>query len=326
MKLVQTLVVRDEVDIVDTQIRYHLDAGVDLVIATDHDSTDGTTEVLEAHERDGHLRLIREQGPFRESAWRTGMARLAATEHDADWVFNTDADEFWMPRGGTLKEVFDAIPLEFGIVWALTRHFVVCPDDDRPFYERMTVRLSATAPINDPTSPFRPHAKVAHRGVSDVTVGYGAHLAFAPSLRPLRDWYPFDVFHFPFRTEGQYRRKGIRGETDNKPLGQYVKARLASDTGRLDSVFDSMVVDDDALARGLGVGALALDTRLRDAVDGRHPSQPNASERSAAVAEGAALRDADLVRVRRRLDQLDSRVAHVEGGAHSGRRGRTGAR
>ena len=41
MKLVQTLVVRDEADIVDAQIAYHLNAGVDFVIASDHDSLDG---------------------------------------------------------------------------------------------------------------------------------------------------------------------------------------------------------------------------------------------------------------------------------------------
>ena len=38
MRVVLTLVVRDEADIVDQQIRYHLEAGVDFVIATDHRS------------------------------------------------------------------------------------------------------------------------------------------------------------------------------------------------------------------------------------------------------------------------------------------------
>ena len=47
MKLVQTLVVRDEADIVDAQIAYHLNAGVDFVIASDHESLDGTTEILD---------------------------------------------------------------------------------------------------------------------------------------------------------------------------------------------------------------------------------------------------------------------------------------
>jgi hypothetical protein len=58
MKLVQTLVVRDEVDIVDAQIAYHLNAGVDFVIASDHESLDGTTEILESYARAGHLLRI----------------------------------------------------------------------------------------------------------------------------------------------------------------------------------------------------------------------------------------------------------------------------
>lgn len=48
MKLVMTLVVRDEVDIVGHQIAYHLSAGVDFVLAIDHGSKDGTTEILES--------------------------------------------------------------------------------------------------------------------------------------------------------------------------------------------------------------------------------------------------------------------------------------
>ena len=54
---------------------------------------------------------------------RTDLARLAATEHGADWVIHSDADEFWWPRGDSLKDVLTSIPARYGIVRALLRHF-----------------------------------------------------------------------------------------------------------------------------------------------------------------------------------------------------------
>ena len=106
MTLVMTLLARDEIDVVDSWLAFHLNAGADLVIATDNRSEDGTTEVLERYARSGHVRLIREPGEdLRQDEWVTRMARLAATEYGADWVINSDADEFWWPRGASLSDV-----------------------------------------------------------------------------------------------------------------------------------------------------------------------------------------------------------------------------
>jgi glycosyl transferase family 2 len=311
VKLVQTLVVRDESDIVGAQIDYHIDAGVDFVIATDHDSRDGTKEILESYERQGVLRLFQERGEMRESVWRSRMARLAATEHGADWVINTDADEFWMPRRGTLKDALAAVPPELGVVWAITRHFLPRPGNMGSFAERMTVRLSTSAPLNDPTSPYRPHAKAAHRADPEIVVLFGSH-DVVTKLAPLRGWYPADVLHFPFRTHEQYERKGVRRAHGDKPLGQYVKAYEASERGRVEDFFGSLAVDDYTLAEGQRAGTLVVDTRLRDALQSvRGVGMPRAEEARAAV-EAAGLDEANMVRTCRRLDVLAARIGAVE--------------
>jgi len=314
VKLVQTLVVRDEADIVGAQIDYHLNAGVDFVLATDHDSRDGTTDVLQSYERKGVLRLFREQGAMRESVWRSEMARLAAREHGADWVINTDADEFWMPRRGTLKEALAAVPEEFGVVWAITRHFLPRPGNMESFAERMTVRLSATSPLNDPTSPYRPHAKAAHRADPEIVVLFGSH-DVVTTLVPIRGWYPVDVLHFPFRTREQYEQKGVRRAHGDKPLGQYVKAFDASERGRVEDFFGSLTVDDETLAAGRRAGSLAIDTRLRDALrvgDEGLRLEGSAGEEARAACEGMALTEANIVRTCRRLDVLAARIRSVE--------------
>jgi hypothetical protein len=313
MKLVQTLVVRDEADIVDIQIRYHLNAGVDFVVATDHQSVDGTTEILESYARDGVLRRISvADAIMQDGPWRTRMARLAATEHGADWVLNTDADEFWMPRDGTLKEVLGSVPDSHGVVFALSRHFVPRPDDERSFAERMTVRVAPPAAIHDPTSPYRPHLKAAHRADPAITISFGSHTVSSPRWRALHNWHPADVLHFPFRSLEQWENKGARRARGDKPLGQYVTALRAMESGRSAARFLALVVDDAMLEQGLAEGSLRLDTRLRDAL--RAAAAASNTIDSSVVSDSVAVRDADIVRLRRYLDRMAVRVGALEDG------------
>jgi len=117
MKLVMTLLVRDEEDIVADNLDFHLAQGVDEVIVTDNGSVDGTLEILRAYEARGLVRIIVEPtDDYSQGRWVTRMARIAATEHKADWVINNDADEFWWPREGTLRTLFEGLGGDVGAV------------------------------------------------------------------------------------------------------------------------------------------------------------------------------------------------------------------
>jgi glycosyl transferase family 2 len=321
MKLVMTLLARDEADIVDEQLTFHLNAGVDFVIAMDNLSEDGTTEILESYAKSGQLHLIRQRGEFlRQADWITEMGRLAAAEFGADWVIHSDSDEFWWPRGESLKDVLGSIPARYGIVRALLRHFVPRPDDGQPVTERMTVRMSAAAPINDPRSLYRPNLKIIHRADPNVKVSIGGQRLIDSPLVPLRGWYPIEFFHFPVRSVEQCERKYAHQQVapGQTPSPYYDRVRELIATGRLQELYDSLVVDDASLERGLDDGTLVVDTRLRDALRTLAAGEklvfprPTVVDEAAYAVDVATLGEADVVRLQRRLDTLERRLVSVE--------------
>jgi hypothetical protein len=325
MTLVMTLLARDEVDVIESWLSFHLSAGADFVVATDNRSQDGTTDVLERYEREGRLHLIREEGEdLRQNEWVTRMARLAATEFGADWVINSDADEFWWPRGPSLSHVLDAIPPRYGTVGAFLRAFPPRPDSDTPFAERLTVRFSALAPINDPASLFKPIRKVIHRGHPTITLTRGNHAVVDSPFAPLRGWFPVEVLHFPLRSVAQCEHKArLQGSAwrhiDRTPTAYHAQMFEALESGTIDEYYAAQVMSDDEVERGVAQGRLVVDTRLRDALQqvarGQAPltfPTPTLVDEATYAVEAAVLGEADVVRLQRRLDTLEQRLATVE--------------
>jgi glycosyltransferase involved in cell wall biosynthesis len=178
MRLVMTLLLRDEEDIVRENLDFHLAQGVDRVIVTDNGSEDATVEILREYEAQGAVRLLLEpEDDYSQGRWVTRMARLAAKE-GADWVINNDADEFWWPRSGTLASTFAGLGDEVGVVVAHRTNFVPRPEDGRRFWERMTAReRQSLNPLGKPLPP-----KVAHRAHPELTVVQGNHRVEGPEL------------------------------------------------------------------------------------------------------------------------------------------------
>jgi hypothetical protein len=325
MTLVMTLLARDEIDVVGSWLEFHLNAGVDMVIATDNLSQDGTTEVLEEYTRSGQVHLIREPGEdLRQNEWVTRMARLAATDYGADWVINSDADEFWWPRGASLSEVLAAVPPRYGTVGAFLRVFCPRPGDE-PFAERMTVRFSALAPINEPKSLYKPIRKIVHRGHPEIRLTRGNHALVDSPFNPLRGWFPIECFHFPLRSVAQCAHKAeLQGVAFEKhiarpPTAYHADMYAALRSGRIADYYEALVVSDEELDRGVAQGRLVVDTRLRDALRRLAESGgpldfplPTLVDDAEYAVEAAVLGEADVVRLQRRLDELERRLQTVE--------------
>jgi hypothetical protein len=334
LKLVMTLLIRDEVDVLEAHLAFHLNAGVDLVIATDHRSTDGTAELLESHARQGYVHLIRRTDlRIQQSAWVTHMARFAASDLAADWVIHSDADEFWWPRNGSLKEALEAVPSRYGSVRAVSRVFVPRIGEGW-FAERMTARLALAAALNDPATPYRHVAKVAHRGHPDAVVHQGNHTVSGLPWPELRGWSPIELLHFPLRSREQATGKHEKTWTAWREnlRGDLARAKDAFVQGGPGSFYDGIALDDATVERGLAQGVLVEDLRMRDALrrlrdgsgafgraatarTGLPARSSSASEDASRILDAVLLAEADIVRLQRRTDELAARVARCSGRA-----------
>ena len=104
MRLSMNLLIKNEADIIEDNIRFHAKQGVDCFVVMDNGSDDGTREIVEKLRSDFEILLIdRPELDYQQSNWKTEMAVASRRQLKADWSIANDADEFWLNTNGTLK-------------------------------------------------------------------------------------------------------------------------------------------------------------------------------------------------------------------------------
>jgi Glycosyl transferase family 2 len=214
--LALTLVVRDEEEILASNLDYHLAQGVDAIVALDRGSADATPEILREYERRGRLRWLQDDAPSQDPAPRVArVLALAADEFAPEWVIHADADEFWMPTAGSLRDVFQAIPDRYGRIRVPRHDFVPVPETVGPFHQRMVVRHRRSLDVLGAA----PEANVARRPASARDV------ELAPDIGAL------EILRFPIRSFDQFEREALRDGVAPElggDLRAYYEAQLRS--------------------------------------------------------------------------------------------------
>ena len=279
MKLIMTLLIRDEIDVISSNIEFHLNNGVDFVIATDNRSVDGTADILRDYERRGVLHYIYEaQDNYAQHRWVTRMARLAATQFGADWVINSDADEFWWPEHHDLKQILRAMPPHRDAADAERLNFPPRTMLGGQFFaDAMTVRERRSLSLLGQPLP----GKTCHRAFADIEVEQGNH-AVRRQGRPLAaEPCSITILHFPMRSYHQFANKIVNGgsaykRNANLPSGIGKTWRYLHELwerGELEAYYQAQMVNDAAVEEGLREGRLVTDDRLQNFFSRHHDRQ-----------------------------------------------------
>jgi hypothetical protein len=209
LKVVMTLLVRNEDDIIEDTILFHHRMGVDAFIVMDNLSTDRTPEILSLLASEIPIDVIHQpEDNYAQGEWVTSMARTAYRDHGADWVINGDADEFWLlGNGQTLKPFLAALPSSTAALTA-RRFNAVLPQRPNPFTGlsshpcfSTTFEQRSTNTLGQPLP-----AKCLHRGSAVVTVHQGNHaIEGLPGSTELCG--ELRILHYPYRSFSRYQSK-----------------------------------------------------------------------------------------------------------------------
>lgn len=267
--LALTLVVRDEEDILAANLDYHLAQGVDVILVVDHGSVDRTPAILAEYASGGRVRWFRDEERAHLQASRVNrLLQIAAEEHHADWVIHCDADEFWVPVAGSLRDVFEAILDRYGYIQPRRTDFLPAPDNGEPFHQRMVVCYRHTLNLRGTTL----EPKIAQRPGAGASLAPGNHYLEEPLMEMAPDIGALEVWHFPLRTFEQFERKvvkmGIGIECDKSRAPGVSCDQLALfdlwRRGELFAYYQAKALDAAAIERGLESGELVIDRRLQN--------------------------------------------------------------
>lgn len=102
MRITAHLGVLDEVELIASAVDHLYRIGVDHVIVFDMGSKDGTLEILQQYPG-SDLQLVKLSNDTSWEDWKN-LATESIKQAPTDWVLFLDADEFWFPATGSIKD------------------------------------------------------------------------------------------------------------------------------------------------------------------------------------------------------------------------------
>lgn len=327
MRIVVTMMVRDEADIIGSVLENHLAQGVDQFVITDNGSVDGTAEILEEWAARGLIDLRHDPAHRKQQGETVSrMAREAATVHGATWVINADADEFWLPkdRSLTVRDALAATPESLGAFPVDVVDMTGAPAEQGTGLQRLVYRDSRTL---EDLIAIGLHAHSTHDAVHvadpDVVVAQGNHYVSTSSNGLPDPGLQLEVLHLPWRSWAQFsgkveksglayeRNPELRPSPNHHGMRDYRRLR----GGTLRAFYGVRHPTPDELNAGLASGVFVEDRAIADRFTGSVTDEPwTDDERAAQSAVGRVLVQDHIAQMslRDQVRRLESRLAETQ--------------
>lgn len=241
VKLVMTILVKNEVDVIESNIKTHANLGVDAFVIMDNGSNDGTREKLDELSKQFDMIIVDEPGKMIQKKFMTKLAFLAKKKYNPDWIINNDADEFWIPNKGTnLKEI---VSFKGGILQVPRSNMLppVKSLDDTSIWKKsiseVRNQVNYRSSFDNEASILLGQAsrKVMTNPHGLIKINTGNH-----SAEHIAVWNKFEtdklhIYHYPVRSYEQFYN---RVKTRKELLDKFPDIRLGNHEKRWKKIFE----------------------------------------------------------------------------------------
>ena len=217
--LTMTILVKNEIDIIEKNIRFHSKYGVDNFVIMDNNSTDGTREKIEELKKEFEITIIDEKGIYNQAKWMTKLSHIAKKRYNPTWIIPNDADEFWKPKeGNSLKDILPknryvlTIDRFNMILYQGLKNFIDSEYRvENPIYYRKNTQLNTKniSMILTKISPkviIKPKGLLWIRGGNHKALHFGNLIDYFKHYDKIKRFNQIEVFHYPIRSFEQFKK------------------------------------------------------------------------------------------------------------------------
>lgn len=273
-KIVMTILVKNEADIIEANIRTHACLGVDAFVVMDNSSNDGTREILESLQNEFEMLIVDETGYYQQKKFMTKLAFLAKKEYSPDWIINNDADEFWIPEHGTSLK--DHLGFKGGIL-RVDRFNMIPPIES---VEKEDVFFDSIYEVANQIHYRNAKKRDSKKGDMSVLLGKASRKVMTNphglikinsgnhSAEHIAFWnkkISSDIknYHYPIRSFKQFKkriltRKEVYEKFPNAKIGDHYRMLINKyDNGKLEEEYNKFIFQENeiALLRQIGIAS-----------------------------------------------------------------------